>query len=200
MKTKLKSGFVYFMLIMSVLVLSCGKDDEAEKLPCDETNTTFNQLYDDLVNNQGYINQVTMDTEIHEYTFEIYIQKDICQIGYESQHDDPLKNYTIEIEDKTNNIILYTGNHNFSGGGTVYQPINPAITIQQGNIYTIRRIQTDWAPLIHNTIGRLLQEPNSVMVFPYTWGDLTIISSNFYQNGGPAPNFAIPYIDIVFSN
>ena len=77
-----------------------------------------------------------------------------------------------------------------------FQTPSATINLVAGTSYTIKRIQTNWGNNIGNTIGRLAT--TNTMSFPYTYGIMTITGSNFHQNGGPAIDFGVPYIDIIF--
>jgi hypothetical protein len=122
--------------------------------------------------------------------------KEVCEIGYQSQSGVATTPYVIEIVDNTTTNTIYTGSHIFSATGTSYVTPSATINLVAGTSYTIKRIQTNWGANIGNTIGRLAT--NNAMRFPYTNGIMTITGSNFHQNGGPAIDFGVPYIDIIF--
>jgi hypothetical protein len=189
------SHFLLFALFFSLL--SCEKDEPLNKLPvaCNSSNSVFNQLYNNLVHISPNQNEVTMDSEIHSYSFEVSSSKTICKIGYQSLPTFYQTPYVIEIYDSTSNTLLYNGSHTFSYSFTSYVPITP-ITLIVGHSYTIRRIQTNWGGTIVNTIGRLVHDPNGNITFPVTFGVLTITGSSFGYSD--TYNWAIPYIDIVF--
>lgn len=195
---KTRSSHLLFCIMLFSLV-SCKKDAELKKLPvgCDSSNSVFNQLYTNLVSISPNQNSITMDTETHSFSFEVSSAKTICKIGYQSLLSFNQTPYLIEVYDSTSNTLLYSGNHIFSPTSTSYISITP-IALIVGHSYTIRRIQTNWAGNIGNTIGRLVHSSNANITLPVTFGVLTITGSSFYGNGGPQYNWAIPYIDIVF--
>ena len=180
---------------------SCESDNETETealAVCDSSTTNFKTIFNSLVTTT-YTDEVTMDLEIHEYTFEISSDREICEIGYQSHPNIETLPYTIEIYDNTNNVSIYSDDHVFSSINTSYinpsQPINLVANVS----YTIRRTQTNWVPLITNTIGRMAYK--TTMAFPYTEGPLTITSSFFGDSSiGTWPlNYGLPFIDIVFT-
>lgn len=183
--------------LMTPIFIGCDKDEETivnNSLQCDSSNTTFNQLYNNLANTSPNQDQTTMDLETHTYTFEVLADKTICKIGYQSLPTFNSTPYLIEIYDNTSSSLLYSGSNTFSSTSTSYVSITP-IQIVVGHSYTIKRIQTNWNGKIGNTIGRLV---SGSLSFPVTFGDLKITGSSFYGTGGPADNWGIPYIDIVF--
>lgn len=161
--------------------------------PCDSTGTPFQILADELVNNQSYTDDVWMDLETHEYTFELSQNGYICAIGYQSQNG-YTGSYGIEISDA--NTVIYTGTHTFSGTATQFITINPVL-INAGDTYTIRRtILTPVSPV--DVLGRGLRIPGNNVPYPVSYGYLTITASSFYGGGGPVNDIVIPYIDFSF--
>ena len=77
------------------------------------------------------------------------------------------------------------------------------IDLQSGVTYTLKRtILLDNANgQFINLIGRVARKCE--MSFPYTEGTMTITSANFYQTtpsgGGALLNYAVPYIDLIFT-
>ncbi|WP_412983922.1 hypothetical protein [Pontimicrobium sp. IMCC45349] len=181
-------------------LISCTNDDDnnnfQEEAICDSSNTSFNQLYNDLSASTSIQDEITMDLETHSYDFEVLESKTICQIGYQSLQNFNSTPYLIEIFDNTSSTLLYSDSHIFSSSDTEYVSITP-IQVEVGHLYTIKRIQTNWNGNISNTIGRLI---SGNLSFPNTYGELTITSSSFYGTGGPLDDWGIPYIDIVFQN
>jgi len=195
----MKLTFNYLLLfISSSILISCNDDITIANntQQCDSTNTTFNQLYNNLASASTNQDEVTMDLESHTYTFEVLSNKTICKIGYQSLPTFNTTPYVIEIHDNTSNTPLYSGSHVFSSASTSYITINPTQVVT-GHSYTIKRIQTNWNGNIVNTIGRLV---NGNITFPVIHGDLKITGSSFYGTGGPSDDWGIPYIDIVFEN
>lgn len=185
-----------FNLLTIALLFSCmtacGDDDEGI-IDCPNANSPFQLLYNDLVSN-NYDDSRFMDTEIHEYTFELSAAAEICKIGYQSEADIATTPYTMKIID-SNGAEVYAGDHVFSAAGTSYASLNQNVSLNADKLYTIQRIQTNWNGNIGNTIGRMVRQTN--MTFPYTQGILTITGANFYQNGGPGNDLGIPYIDMM---
>tara|TARA_R110002049_G_scaffold64019_2_gene169543 strand:+ start:1149 stop:1718 length:570 start_codon:yes stop_codon:yes gene_type:complete len=184
------------ILILVFGIISCSPDDNnVPDLDCDNSTSEFQTLYQNMLTS-GHTDKVTYDTEIHEYTFELSTTEEVCEIGYQSQSGVATTPYVIEIVDNSTTTTIYSGSHTFSDTATSYvTPIAP-ISLQAGTSYTIKRIQTNWGANIGNTIGRMAT--NNSMGFPYTNGTMTITGSNFHQNGGPAIDFGVPYIDIIF--
>lgn len=200
----MKFKFIKLLVCFIVpLLISCtDEDDESvvnNPLQCDSSNTTFNQLYINLVNTTPNFDEVTIDLETHSYTFEVLSNKTICSIGYQSLPTFNTTPYLMEIYDNTTSTLLYSGSHTFSSTATSYVSITP-IQVVVGHSYTIKRIQTNWGTNIGNTIGRRVGNTNVNLSFPITLGDLKITGSSFYGTGGPTDNWALPYIDIVFQN
>lgn len=185
-----------FALSFILFSSSCEEDDDTG-MECVATNSIFGQLYDNLATTSGYQDKIFMDTEIHAYTFTLNNQQEVCKIGYQSQTDIATVPYLMEIVDNSTSLVVYSGSHVFSDTNTSYVTPNSTVILQANTSYTIKRIQSNWAPFISSTIGRVVENRQG-MSFPYNFNGMTISSTNFYQNGGPVPNFAVPYIDLVF--
>ena len=187
--------------LLTSAIISCTNPSGPLPLPppaCTTVNTAFDQLYNNVVALPGHVNDVTFDTEIHEYTFQLSANKSICSVGYQSQSAIANTPYLIEILDPANTTI-YSGNHIFSSVNTSYVSITPTAIIANQS-YKIRRtiLVANAANLSSNVIGRLVRQNGALVSFPQNFGIMTIISANFYQNGGPLLNRGIPYIDIAF--
>ena len=186
----MKKHFLLFFLPAILILGGC----DPEPVDCLATTSEFSDLFDATLQN-NHVDMVTMDTEIHEYTFVLANDKEVCKIGYQSHPDLSTTPYEIEIVDGSNNQI-YSASHTFSSTQTSYVDPVSTIDLQAGVSYTIRRIQTNWGQYIDRTIGRMSTGNN--MSFPYTEGDLTITGSNFYTGGNANANFGIPFIDLIF--
>ena len=162
-----------------------------------DLGTDFQNLYATVTALPGHSNVVTYDSEVHSYTFELFTTKTVCSIGYQSQPAIAAVPYVIEIFNNTTSTLVYSGSHVFSSASTSYVSI-PSLTLNAGDSYTIRRIQTNWTPNIGNTIGRLVKNTPGNVTFPQISGNMKITGSKFYQNAGTQLNWAIPFIDIVF--
>lgn len=188
---------VHFVLIVALSsLLACNKDESVPKAPTPPP-TPFNQLYANVVATSPNQNEVFIDLEVHEYFFEVSAIETLSKIGYQSLPSFSTTPYLIELYDSTSGTLLYSGSHLFSWFATSYVAISP-ITLLPGHSYTIKRIQTNWAGNIGNTIGRIVHCNGGGLGFPLTYGTLTITGSSFYGTGGPMNNWGIPFIDMVF--
>ena len=185
------------LLTCAIFIFTSCDDCEVDETNSSGVVTEFQALFQSLVNS-GHDDKVSFDTEIHEFTFTLSQDEEVCKIGYQSYSDIEDRHYLIEIEDKSNGSIIYSYEHTFSSSNTSYVKPSATILLDSGIQYTIRRIQTDWDPYITNTIGRIAVKDS--MEFPYNLGILTINSADFYQNGGPLTNQAVPFIDLVFKD
>jgi hypothetical protein len=183
------------ILILVFGIISCTPDDGDPTVLCDNSSSDFQTLYQNMLGS-GHTDKVTYDTEIHEYTFVLSLDQEVCEIGYQSQPGLATTPYVIEIVETNTNNIIYSDSHTFSATGTSYVTPTSTINLTAGTSYTIKRIQTNWGANIGNTIGRLATQ--NTMGFPYTNGTITITGSNLHQNGGPAIDYGVPYIDIIF--
>lgn len=177
---------------------TCGTlqqcDDEDIPVSCNNTTSEFQSIYKNMLTS-GYEDDISFDTEIHEYTFTLSADREVCLIGYQSQPEISSTPYLIEIVDNSKNVIIYSNSHTFSSTTTSYVIPTATINLQSGLSYTIRRIQTNWGTNIGNTIGRFVR--NSSMNFPYSFGIMTITSAGFYQNGGTLRENGVPFIDLI---
>ncbi|WP_415328229.1 hypothetical protein [Chryseobacterium sp. MMS23-Vi53] len=194
----MRQKFIPFLFSATLLFsLGCQTDDEMDeeinKVMCDSSNTTFNQLYTSLITSTDSGNNVSLDLVTHSYTFSVTSNKVICKVGYRSIPAMSTTPYDIEIYDNTSGTVMYSGSHVFSSTITSYVAITPVV-IQTGHSYTIKRSQNNYAGNITNTIGRRIASPT----LPIVYGDLKITGSSYYGTGGPINNTSIPYIDIVF--
>lgn len=190
------------LFLATVTLLGCNPNGTTNPIPlpppCNSVNTDFQQLYTNVVNLAGHQNTITFDTEIHEYTFQLSVNKTVCSIGYQSQPAIATTPYLMEIVDASNTVI-YSGNHVFSSANTSYVPITPTPLLANQN-YTVRRtiLLVNAGNNFANIIGRLVNQPGALVSFPQSFGIMTITGANFYQNGGPLLNRGIPYIDLTF--
>ena len=187
-----------FLFAFGLTIIGCSPPPPPPPPPCSTFNTTFSQLYNNVVTLPGHQNTNTFDTEIHEYTFTLSQTKTICSIGYQSQPAIASTPYLMEIIDPSNTVI-YTGNHVFSSANTSYVSITPT-TIIANQPYKIRRtmLLVNAGNSFANIIGRVVNQPGALVSFPQSFGIMTITSANFYQNGGPLLNRGIPYIDFAY--
>jgi len=192
---------IALLLLSSLIFMACEDEDPIIIDPgtpdCVDTQSAFQSLFDSLISD-GYTDEVTMDTEVHEYTFSLSSDEEVCKIGYQSQHEVASTPYLIEIFDQSTSSIIYSASHAFEAGATSYVEPDEKIELKAGISYTLRRIQRDWNANIGNTIGRVAWK--DTMNFPYTHGLLTITGSDSYGAGGPSPNRIVPYIDLIFKD
>ena len=186
--------FIIIFSGIAIYAISCTQEKD-ELLDCDPSFSSFKNIFDASLAS-GHSDEVTMDTEIHEYTFNLSVAREVCMIGYQSVPGMESTPYLMQIVDLSTNTIIYTDSKTFSSNQTTYIIPATPVYLQAGIDYTIRRTQTDWGTNIGNTIGRVARKDS--MDFPYTMNDMTITTANFYQNGGPSIDFAIPFIDLIF--
>ena len=201
MKTNLKT--LSALLLLSMLFASCdNKDNQDTPTPtdaksCDTSNSQFKQLYAAA----PLTNQITYDSEIHSYNFEVTANHKICSIGYQSQPGLATTPYLMEIEDVStpgSPIVIGTLSALFSSTATSYVSFATPVTVLVGRKYKMKRIQTMWGSNIGLTIGRLKTAPSGAITFPLTFGDLVITSTSLYQMAQTSNNWGLPCIDIVF--
>jgi hypothetical protein len=174
-----------FILIGAISFNSDDDSDLETEAICDYSNTSFNHLYNNLVNSSSNQDETTMDLETHSLNFEVSENKIICGIGYKSLTFFDTTPYLIEIYDNTSNTLLYSDSPIFSYSSTSYISITP-IDIEIDHSYAIKRIQLDRNGNIGNTIGRIV---HGNLNFPKTLGALTITGPSFYGTGGPVDNY-----------
>ncbi len=202
MKTQIEK--IWLLSLLGLFIMGCSTPAGPATIPpittaaCSSINTSFQQLYSNVLTLPGYTNSVTYDTEVHEYQFKMNTNINICSIGYQSQPAIASVPYKIEILNSAN-VVIYSGNLIFSSVTTSYVPITP-VPIVAGQIYTMRRTITLVAAggNFSNIIGRLVSQPGALTTFPQTFGAMTITGANFYQNGGPLVNRGIPFIDFSY--
>ena len=57
-----------------------------------------------------HTDEVFFDTEVHEYSFVLSEDKEVCEIGYQSQPEIFSALYLMEIIDSSTGMIIYSGN------------------------------------------------------------------------------------------
>ena len=211
MKQNRLNNFIWLLSIL-IIGLSCRKQEV--KRSCDHSSSSFQSIFQNMILNE-HTDEVFFDTEIHEYSFVLLEDKEVCKIGYQSQPAISSALYLIEIIDSATGTTIYDGNHNFSSSGTSFvtptstinspfaAPVVSMIDLQSGVTYTLRRTL-----LLDNANGQFINlsgrgARKGEMSFPYTEGTMTITSANFYQatpsGGGSLLNYAVPYIDLIFT-
>jgi len=179
----------------ATLISSCDNDNNPTNNVCDTTYVST------LITNaftaaNGYNDLTTMDLETHEYTIQINANGEICSVGYQNPST-YTGGYTMEVINTTTNTS-YSGVHTFSQTTLDYQSITPVL-VNSGDIITVKRTILPGYTALNQTVGRLLRKSNNTTVpYPVTQGNAVFLSSNFYGAGGPAPDFAQPYIALGF--
>lgn len=179
----------------ATLIISCDNDNNPTNNVCDITYVST------LITNaftaaNGYNDLTTMDLETHEYTIQINANGEICSVGYQNPST-YTGGYTMEVINTTANTS-YSGVHTFSQTTLDYQSIIPVL-VNSGDIITVKRTILPGYTALNQTVGRLLRKSNNTTVpYPVTQGNAVFLSSNFYGAGGPAPDFAQPYIALGF--
>ena len=180
---------------VTTLISSCDNDNNPTNNVCDTTYVST------LITNaftaaNGYNDLTTMDLETHEYTIQINANGEICSVGYQNPST-YTGGYTMEVINTTTNTS-YSGVHTFSQTTLDYQSITPVL-VNSGDIITVKRTILPGYTALNQTVGRLLRKSNNTTVpYPVTQGNAVFLSSNFYGAGGPAPDFAQPYIALGF--
>lgn len=205
---------IFSICCLSIMFVNCSKDfdDTLAKstvVNCDESNTEFQNSYNNILLSPNSHETVSMDLEVHEISVSVSSAKNICKIGYQSQHSDTTIPYTIEVFDNTNNQLIYSGSHLFLQNTTSYVTPNYPITFQPNTSYSIKRTQSNIILNLSDVLGKYIYAYDNtdpalvVTILPITFGDLTIESSSFYDTSNTNPDRyfnTLPYIDIVFEN
>ena len=185
-------------IVTLLLVLNGCSSENKSVNSCNETNSTFNQLYNSVV--LTHFDGFGYAREVHSYNFEVLSNKTICKIGYQSRASMSTVPYLIEIIDNTSNTTLYSENNIFSSTSTSYIAITP-ILLTVGHSYTIKRIQVNWGSNFGDPEGRVVSDAVGDINFPITYGELRITGGASYDLNNPVQdNQKIPYIDLVFEN
>lgn len=187
---------IKFALIafLTITFFNCDNDDDSTNNVCENgyvstaITNAFATGYDDLPE--------WMDLETHEYDIQINASGEICTIGYQNPST-YTGSYTMEVINNTSSAS-YSGVHTFAQGSLDYQSIT-SVTVNAGDIITVRRTITAGYTLLNETIGRVLRKSDFTNVpYPLTAGNVVFQSSNFYGAGEPVPNIAQPYIALGF--
>src|SRR5690554_1629282 len=190
---------IYFGLFIALGLLattSCKKDKNTDPVikACSETyiSTIINNAFSPA---NGYQLYETMDLITHEYTIQINEDGEICSVGYQNPNT-WTGEYTMEVINETTSDS-YSGTHSFSQTQLEFQSITP-VTVNSGDVITVKRSILNHSNL-NETIGNIFQNVDySNIAYPITQGNIEFISSNFYGDGGPVPNYGQPYIPLGF--
>jgi hypothetical protein len=190
---------------------------------CNTANTNFMALYNSLAADTNKIDEISNDFLNHEYTFKSSVVGSICSFGYQNNSgggvtaSNPNMQYQIQLRD-ANGVVLYSGAHTFATNQSSYVSIAP-IAIAANQQYTIRRTVTATGN-VYDPVGRVFHKKADIyhypppfflpvllfqrpqLVFPITFGSLTIVNTKSFDNGNPgntstSTNNFLPCIDFV---
>ena len=134
--------FIFIISGIAIYALSCTQEKD-ELLECDPNYSEFKNIFSGTLAS-GHSDEVTMDTEVHEYTFSLTNPKELCMIGYQSVSGMESTPYLMQIIDLSTNTFIYGDSKTFSSSETSYILPAAPVYFQAGVDYTIRRTQTDW--------------------------------------------------------
>lgn len=161
---------------------------------CEQSQSETENLFQNLVTNDNFSIENTLDLITHDYTFKMDVDGEICSIGYQGASN---LAYQIRILDSSGNI-LYDNNHTFSTTAQDYVSIIP-VAINANENYTIQRISNGSEVIGPVTLAYYDYDiPNSVD-FPFTAGDFTIVSTPYFDSNMEFPGIIIPYITFGFT-
>lgn len=179
------------LLLLALALISCNKHKFKTN------NSDFQHIHNDLIR-AGRNADVTWDSDVHSYTFELSENKSITSFGYQSQPNLSSTDYLIEVINNTDSSIVYSGGHQFSSNDLSYVVPTSPINLQSGVSYTLNRIQTNWVQYVTEKIGHVVRTQQSD--YPLSDGVLTITQTNFNDVGSInswSTNMALPRIDMV---
>lgn len=183
---------IFVFLSLCSTLLSCKKSIL-------KSNTSeFTKIYDQLLDD-GKTEKVTLDTEVHSYTFILSEDKNLKSIGYQSHSNLSTTNYEIEIIRDSDSSVVYSNVHQFSSTSISYVSLTTPLSLQNGVSFTVRRIQSNWLPDISNTIGHVIKTEQTD--YPLHYGTMKITKTQFHDKQTLNPSldyFALPRIDLVF--
>ena len=160
---------------------------------CAESQDDFAFFIYNLLTNQGYLEDFTMSTEVHEYTFSLNQPATVCSIGYQGFDSEP---YLMQILDAEGNI-LFSQEMTFSFTSQENIAIDP-INLGAGQSYTVRRTKEVYETT-DELNGYIIFEEGMNTTFPIEYNNFTIESADFYGGDGPFPNAALPRISLGFN-
>ncbi|MBC5837538.1 hypothetical protein [Flavobacterium muglaense] len=219
MKNYLKKISAIF--ILGITIVGCDLNNPGATVPLfTNTNTSYQQLKNNLTASTGGYETTTNDFEEQSYTFKMATNGTIYSFGYSSQTAVANKNYKIELLDASA-TVLASAITTFLPNGSYYTLPTP-VFILANTPYTLRRTfyLTD-ATLLnpvpsfgdpHNfmdIIGPGLRNsvPGSSLNLPITVGNMTITGTLSQQVSTAAllggsyiqTNKFIPAIDFAFT-
>ena len=181
----------YTITTLSIIVFffcSCGGN-----MVCEESVLPISTIGDNLLQNNQYILDEWMDTDIHEIEFVLNQDMTLCGVGYKSQEDD--NEYLITITDN-DNLIVFEDLMSFDSNRLELQEVEN-IRLSNGETYTLSRNCTNCTN-VESRIGEMYRTSNnsSQFSFPLQSDELTILGSKFYGNGNASGNW-IPRIELA---
>jgi len=72
--------FIFIISGIAIYALSCTQEKD-DILDCDPSHSEFKEVFGAMLGS-GHANEITMDTEVHEYTFNVASPKSVCLIGF----------------------------------------------------------------------------------------------------------------------
>ncbi|MDR6299389.1 cadherin repeat domain-containing protein [Mesonia maritima] len=160
---------------------------------CEQSQAETENLFQNLVSNDNFSFENTLDLITHDYTFKMDIDGEICSIGYQGASNFA---YQIRILDSSGNI-LYDNNHTFSTTVQDYVSITP-VSINANEKYTIQRISNN-ATTGSEKIGPVIESDDTSINFPFTEGGFTIVSTPYFDSNMEFPGIIMPYITFGFT-
>lgn len=190
---------ISLFLFLSLFFFSCDNDDDTTNNVC-ENNYLTEAIITAFATTNGYtVLPEFMDLETHEFIIQINASGEICTIGYQNPST-YTGTYTMEVRNHNNPTVNYLGVHSFSQTGMDYQNITP-VAVSSGDFIMVRRTITAGYTNLNETIGRTIRKTGGGDIpYPITQGNVTFISSNFYDGAGPGSldDFLQPVIGLGF--
>ena len=160
------------LLLAPFIVLSIVGCESDKSPACNSTTFPMTDIFSSLAGNGFYTDEVSYDTEIHEYKFILDTDGEICSIGFQAQASSGP--FEIEILNDSSQVV-FSDSYSFSSSTTDYIAINP-LPIVANREYTIRRINANYT-MSDEIIGRILTVPsNDSLVLPISAGIMTMQS------------------------
>lgn len=198
----------FLRIIILVLISSSCQDnnDNPLQLVCDNSSSNFSNLYNDILVSENLSSYDTVESLLHAYIFKVSSEKQVCSIGYQSFHSDPTVPYDIIIKEEATGTILYSESHIFTQNSMSYVTLSQNIVLQPDTEYVLSRLLTVSNESTEDIMGNVIDgyqfSVGVIHFLPYTFNELTILSTRFYHVGTEievdVDNF-LPEIDIVFA-
>jgi hypothetical protein len=208
-KSRMAAKKIFLQIVLPLLIISAailsigtscgpGPTPPAASTTCDSTATKFMALY----NAHPPANNVSIDLQVHEYTFKSSVAGNICAVGYQGVSTLVAGNYyKIEIIDVAGSVVLNTGTYQFGSTVRNYKVFPAPVSIAANALYTVRRTVVNNLGNVVNTVGNY---KNVGPILPLVNGNLTITSTkayDFYSGTATSVNTngILPCIDIVLN-